>query len=127
MVQVHLKKYKNKLLKKIEEKMGVFQKKTAEKNLKHKRCIPIEQHAYATKKMFEAPCQVRKKTMWVSARQGGIQTSSHLSLISEPSRLEDVRVEAALVSSPEVDLPTLVRHLSKPRPKAIFFDADPIT
>jgi len=25
-----------------------------------------------------------------------------------------------------VDLPTLVRHLTRPRPQAIFFDGDPV-
>ena len=54
-------------------------------------------------------------------------TSSHLALQgSEPRRLKDARVEPTPISNAAVDLPTLVRHLTRPRPQAIFFDGDPV-
>jgi len=54
-------------------------------------------------------------------------TSSHLAQQgSEPRRLEDAPLEPILISNPMVDLPTLVKHLTRPRPQAIFFDGDPM-
>jgi len=77
--------------------------------------------------MGECSKGLRYRTCTFSQRYPKQNPTSHLvQQGSEPRRSEDARVEPTLISNAAMDLPTLVRHLTRPRPQTIFFDGDPM-